>query len=44
MMKQLDEKYKNTGKELVWQWFFPAKASALTPNFFVDNCSAQCGI
>ncbi|MBN2061912.1 MAG: integron integrase [Deltaproteobacteria bacterium] len=26
MMDQLEKKYKNAGKELVWQWFFPAKA------------------
>jgi len=26
MMNQLGKKYKNAGKELVWQWFFPAKA------------------
>jgi integron integrase len=26
MMNQLEKKYKNAGKELVWQWFFPAKA------------------
>jgi integron integrase len=25
MMNQLEKKYKNAGKELVWQWFFPAK-------------------
>jgi hypothetical protein len=21
----LEKKFKNAGKELVWQWFFPAK-------------------
>jgi len=26
MMNQLEKKYKHAGKELVWQWFFPAKA------------------
>ena len=26
MMNQLEKKYKNAGKEYVWQWFFPAKA------------------
>jgi integron integrase len=26
MMNQLEKKYKNAGKEFVWQWFFPAKA------------------
>jgi len=25
MFGQLEKKYKNAGKELVWQWFFPAK-------------------
>ncbi|SPD73416.1 Integrase/recombinase (modular protein) [uncultured Desulfobacterium sp.] len=25
MMGQLETKYKNAGKELIWQWFFPAK-------------------
>ncbi len=25
MMNQLEKKYKNAGKELVWQWVFPAK-------------------
>lgn len=25
MMNQLEKKYKNAGKELIWQWFFPAK-------------------
>ena len=25
MFNQLEKKYKNAGKELVWQWFFPAK-------------------
>ena len=27
----LDKKYKNAGKELVWQWFFPAKALTYVP-------------
>ena len=26
MMNQLEKKYKNAGKELAWQWFFPAKS------------------
>lgn len=25
LMNQLEKKYKNASKELVWQWFFPAK-------------------
>jgi integron integrase len=27
----LDKKYKNAAKELVWQWFFPAKALTYVP-------------
>jgi integron integrase len=27
----LDKKYKNCAKELVWQWFFPAKTLTLVP-------------
>ncbi|MBN2246337.1 MAG: integron integrase [Candidatus Aminicenantes bacterium] len=26
MMNRLEKKYKNAGKDLVWQWFFPAKS------------------
>ena len=26
MMNRLEKKYKNVGKDLVWQWFFPAKS------------------
>ena len=28
---QLEKKYKNAAKELVWQWFFPAKTLTLVP-------------
>ena len=28
---QLERKYKNAAKELVWQWFFPAKTLTLVP-------------
>ncbi len=31
MMGLLEKKYKNCGKELVWQWFFPAKTLTLVP-------------
>ncbi|MDO8446713.1 MAG: integron integrase [Deltaproteobacteria bacterium] len=27
----LEKKYKNIGKELIWQWFFPAKTLTLLP-------------
>ncbi|MBI4745113.1 MAG: integron integrase [Deltaproteobacteria bacterium] len=27
----LEKKYKNVGKELIWQWFFPAKTLTLVP-------------
>ena len=27
----LEKKYKNIGKELIWQWFFPAKTLTLVP-------------
>jgi len=27
----LDKKYRNAGKELVWQWFFPGKTLTLVP-------------
>lgn len=26
MMNQIEKKYKNAGKDLAWQWFFPAKS------------------
>jgi len=26
-----EKKYKNIGKELIWQWFFPAKTLTLVP-------------
>lgn len=26
MFDRLETKYKNAGKEFIWQWFFPAKA------------------
>lgn len=28
----LEKKYKNIGKDLIWQWFFPAKTLTLVPN------------
>ncbi|MBV6518905.1 MAG: integron integrase [Candidatus Brocadia sp. AMX3] len=28
----LEKKYKNIGKELIWQWFFPAKTLTLVPD------------
>jgi integron integrase len=28
----LEKKYKNCGKELIWQWFFPAKSLTFVPN------------
>jgi integron integrase len=31
MIGILEKKYKNAGKELVWQWFFPAKTLTLVP-------------
>jgi len=31
MFDLLDKKYKNCAKELVWQWFFPAKTLTLIP-------------
>ena len=31
MLGLLEEKYKNAGKELAWQWFFPAKTLTLVP-------------
>ena len=27
----LDKKYKNAAKELIWQWFFPAKTLTFVP-------------
>lgn len=27
----LEKKYRNCGKELIWQWFFPAKTLTLVP-------------
>jgi integron integrase len=32
MINQLEKKYKNAGKELVWQWFFPAKELTYVPD------------
>ena len=32
LMGRLDKKYKNASKELVWQWFFPAKNLTLVPD------------
>ncbi len=29
---QLEKKYKNAAKELVWQWFFPAKTLTMVPD------------
>jgi integron integrase len=31
LMGSLEKKYKNAPKELVWQWFFPAKTLTLVP-------------
>ncbi|KHE92207.1 MAG: integron integrase [Candidatus Scalindua rubra] len=31
MFDSLEKKYKNCAKELVWQWFFPAKTLTLVP-------------
>ncbi|GBE04743.1 tyrosine recombinase XerD [bacterium BMS3Abin10] len=31
MVGRLDEKYKNASKELIWQWFFPAKTLTFVP-------------
>ena len=31
LMGLLEKKYKNAAKELVWQWFFPAKTLTLVP-------------
>ncbi|MBI5047979.1 MAG: integron integrase [Deltaproteobacteria bacterium] len=28
----LEKKYKNIGRELIWQWFFPAKTLTLVPD------------
>lgn len=32
LMGQLDKKYMNAAKELVWQWFFPAKTLTIVPD------------
>ncbi|BBO91423.1 integron integrase [Desulfosarcina ovata subsp. ovata] len=32
LVGRLDKKYKNAAKELVWQWFFPAKNLTLVPD------------
>jgi integron integrase len=32
LVGRLDKKYKNASKELVWQWFFPAKNLTLVPD------------
>jgi integron integrase len=32
MIGILEKKYKNAGKELVWQWFFPAKTLTVVPS------------
>jgi integron integrase len=31
MIGMLEKKYKNVGKELIWQWFFPAKTLTVVP-------------
>lgn len=31
MPDRLDKKYKNASKELIWQWFFPAKTLTFVP-------------
>ena len=32
MVGLLEKKYKNAGKELIWQWFFPAKTLTFVPD------------
>ena len=32
LLNALEKKYKNAGKELVWQWFFPAKQLTYVPD------------
>ena len=32
MFDQLEKKYKNAAKKLIWQWFFPAKTLTLLPD------------
>ena len=32
MFDQLDKKYANAAKELIWQWFFPAKTLTFVPD------------
>jgi len=32
MFDQLEKKYKNAAKELIWQWFFPSKTLTLLPD------------
>ena len=32
MMGLLEKKYKNSAKELIWQWFFPAKTLTFVPD------------
>ena len=32
LVGRLDKKYRNAAKELVWQWFFPAKNLTLVPD------------
>jgi integron integrase len=31
MVGLIEKKYKNAGRELIWQWFFPAKTLTLVP-------------
>jgi integron integrase len=32
MVNLIEKKYKNSAKELIWQWFFPAKSLTLVPH------------
>jgi integron integrase len=32
MLNLIEKKYKNSAKELIWQWFFPAKSLTLVPH------------
>jgi integrase len=32
MIGLLEKKYKNSAKELIWQWFFPAKILTFVPD------------
>jgi len=32
LVNALEEKYKNAARELIWQWFFPAKTLTFVPD------------